>query len=155
MRLRDSVQIGLLAAALAVSGCGGSPSPAPAAKSSPVLPQAPAPQAKVAAESTADAVPLPPKYEAKGRRDPFETLEVREGSSGTAVTSARLTGIVHSPRGTFALIETPEGLGYIMKQGDTLGDGRLVEIGRDAVVFTIPQRPGSMTNRIVLKLPGD
>src|SRR5262249_26226310 len=34
---------------------------------------------------------LPPmKYQAKGRRDPFENLEVREGASGPTLASAKL-----------------------------------------------------------------
>ncbi|MEK7701581.1 MAG: hypothetical protein AAB418_06200 [candidate division NC10 bacterium] len=92
-----------------------------------------------------------PKYEVKGRRDPFETLEVKDGTR-SPVASAKLTGIVRSARSTLALVETPEGLGYILRPGDTLGDGRLLEIGSDSVVFQVTPRPGSPTNRVVLKL---
>jgi Tfp pilus assembly protein PilP len=68
------------------------------------------------------------------------------------VAAARLTGIVRSPNTTLALVETPEGIGYILKPGDTLGDGRLLEIGSDSVVFQVTPKPGSPTNRVVLKL---
>jgi hypothetical protein len=79
-------------------------------------------------------------YEPKGRRDP----------------SAKLTGIVRRANGAaLALVETADGLGYILKAGDTLGDGRLVEIGPNNVVFRVPERPGSLTNRVVLSLAGD
>jgi Tfp pilus assembly protein PilP len=108
------------------------------------------------------AAPIPPlpeprnlEYDPRGRRDPFENLEVREGASGPTVASARLTGIVRSAQGPLALVETADGLGYILKPGDTLGEGRLVEIGSDSVVFRVPGQPGSTTDRVVLKLPGD
>lgn len=90
-------------------------------------------------------------YEAKGRRDPFETLETREGTGGLNVASTKLTGIVRG-QSTLALVETVDGIGYILKPGDTLGDGRLVEIGADSVVFTVTPKPGSTTNRVVLRL---
>jgi hypothetical protein len=54
-----------------------------------------------------------------------------------------------------ALVETADGLGYILKPGDTLGDGRLVQVGQDSVVFSVAARRGSTTNRVVLRLPGD
>lgn len=94
-------------------------------------------------------------WEAKGRRDPFEPLNVREGAAGTTVSAARLTGIVRGRGATLALVETADGLGYIMKPGDTLGDGRLLEIGQNAVVFSITPRPGTTNNRVVLRLAGD
>jgi Tfp pilus assembly protein PilP len=93
-------------------------------------------------------------YEARGRRDPFESPESREesGGRGPTVASAKLTGIVRGAQATLALVETTDGIGYILKPGDTLGDGRLVEIGADSVVFTIVPKPGSTTNRVTLKL---
>jgi Tfp pilus assembly protein PilP len=99
--------------------------------------------------------PPAPSYETKGRRDPFEVLETREGAGGTSVSSAKLAGIVRSAEGPLALIETPDGLGYILRPGDTLGDGRLVDVRPDSVVFSVPTKRGDSTNRVVLKLPGD
>jgi hypothetical protein len=98
-----------------------------------------------------------PKYEPQGRRDPFEVLEGAQGAGGggNLVATARLTGIVRSARATLALLETPEGIGYILKPGDTLGDGRLLEIGSDSVVFQVPQKPGESTNRVVLRMAMD
>jgi hypothetical protein len=93
-----------------------------------------------------------PKYQSRGRRDPFETLEVREGSGGLTVAATRLTGIVRSNRSALALIEAPDGIGYILKPGDTLGDGRLLEIGSDSVVFAVTAKAGAPSNRVVLKL---
>jgi hypothetical protein len=93
-----------------------------------------------------------PKYEPKGRRDPFETLVVREGSGGLTVASTRLTGIVRTTRAALALVEAPDGIGYILKPGDTLGDGRLLEIGSDSVVFMVTAKAGAPANRVVLRL---
>ena len=93
-----------------------------------------------------------PKYQSRGRRDPFETLEVREGSGGLTVAATRLTGIIRSNRSALALIEAPDGIGYILKPGDTLGDGRLLEIGSDSVVFAVTAKAGAPSNRVVLKL---
>ena len=98
-----------------------------------------------------DPVGAIPKYQARGR-DPFETLEVREGSGTLTVAATRLTGIIRSNRSALALIEAPDGIGYILKPGDTLGDGRLLEIGSDSVVFAVTAKAGAPTNRVVLKL---
>ncbi len=151
MRLTLVASIGL---ATALAACGGSPPPPPAQAPKPPGAAAP-PVATAAKPPLVPAVPEPalpeiPKYEIKGRRDPFQTLEIKEGA-GSALASARLTGIVRSARATLALVETPEGLGYILKPGDTLGDGRLLEIGSDSVVFQVPPKAGS-PNRVVLKL---
>lgn len=158
------------ALAAVLTACGGSPqaptpsvssipAPVPASPSaSPAMPATPPPAPSPSAAELAKAE-VPPvnmvAWEAKGRRDPFEPLNVREGAAGTTVASAKLTGIVRGKGPTLALVETPDGLGYIMKQGDTLGDGRLVEIGPNAVVFSITPRPGATNNRIVLRLAGD
>ncbi|MBI1964426.1 MAG: hypothetical protein HYS37_13745 [Candidatus Rokubacteria bacterium] len=151
--------LGSAGLALLLAACGGSPTPPPAAPPKPPTAAAPAAPAKPAAPgpgaagaaAPATAQPEVPTYEAKGRRDPFETLEVREGAGGLTVASTKLTGIVRG-RTTLALIEAPDGIGYILKPGDTLGDGRLLEIGSDSVVFAVTPKPGVPTNRVVLKL---
>ena len=151
--------LGVAGLALLVGACGGSPTPPPAAPPKPPTAAAPAAPATPAAPAAptpgaagpATLTPEVPTYEAKGRRDPFETLEVREGAGGLTVSSTKLTGIVRG-RTTLALIEAPDGIGYILKPGDTLGDGRLLEIGSDSVVFAVTPKPGVPTNRVVLKL---
>lgn len=141
----------------ALMACG-SPTlpPAPPPVAPPAAGAPPGSQPPAAATSAVPELPAPPlpKYEAGGRRDPFEPPDVREGS-GPAVASAKLTGIVRGPAGPLVLVETAEGLGYILRPGDTLGEGRLLEVGPDRVVFSIPPRPGSTTNRVVLTLPSD
>ena len=134
--------------AVTLGACGSTPPPAPpkpsAAASQPATAAAQAPPAEV--------VVAVPKYETKGLRDPFETLEVREGSGGLTVAATRLTGIVRSNRVALALVEAPDGIGYILKPGDTLGDGRLLEIGSDSVVFVVAPKTGAASNRVVLRL---
>ena len=158
MKVASSLVVAGLAAGLV--GCsGGNASQAPSA-SVPTAPKstgapAPAPQPVASTMTAEPQAPPTEKYEAKGRRDPFENLEVREGASGPTLASAKLTGIVRGSQGPLALVETSDGLGYILKPGDTLGDGRLLEIGPDSVVFRIAVRTGSTTDRVVLKLPGD
>jgi Tfp pilus assembly protein PilP len=91
-------------------------------------------------------------YDPKGRRDPFLAPDLAAGPRGLEVATTKLTGIVRSAKTTLALVETQEGIGYILKPGDTLGDGRLMEIAADSVVFAVAAKPGSPTNRVVLKL---
>jgi len=145
MRVHQGVltSVGL---AVMLGACGNAPPSAP--------PKPPAAQPVAAAPETppAEIVPAVPKYDPKGRRDPFETLEVREGSGGITVAATRLTGIVRSNRVALALVEAHDGIGYILKPGDTLGDGRLLEIGSDSVVFVVAPKTGAPSNRVVLRL---
>ena len=115
------------------------------------------PQPGVIAATTAAAAltPSAPKYDAGGRRDPFESLESRLGSDRSSVTAAKLTGVIQSGGTALALVETSDGIGYILKPGDTLADGRLLEVGVGTAVFSIAPKPGSTTNRVVLKLASD
>jgi Tfp pilus assembly protein PilP len=132
--------------AVTLGACGTTPPPAPPKPAASPQPAAATPAVP------AEVVVAVPKYDAKGRRDPFETLEVREGSGGLTVAATRLTGIVRSNRSALALVEAPDGIGYILKPGDTLGDGRLLEIGSDSVVFVVAPKTGAPSNRVVLRL---
>lgn len=136
--------------AVVLGACGSTPPPPPVKAPAAATTQ----PATAAAEQAppAEVVVAVPKYDAKGRRDPFETLEVREGSGGLTVAATRLTGIVRSNRVALALVEAPDGIGYILKPGDTLGDGRLLEIGSDSVVFVVAPKTGAPSNRVVLRL---
>jgi Tfp pilus assembly protein PilP len=144
---RRRLLLGSVALLAGLARCG-SPAPAPPPKAAAPAP----PPAPPVAPPTPAPTPPPPKYEAKGRRDPFETLETSEASGGLTVASTKLTGIVRGTRSTLALVETPDGIGYILKPGDTLGDGRLLEIGTDSVVFQVAAKRGTPATRVVLKL---
>lgn len=149
MRLRGP--IASVTFAMTVATCGSSlaqgptEQPAPSSRPTGVLVPSPVP----------GVTPPAPPYDRKGRRDPFQPIEIVQPEiKPPAVASARLKGIVRGtpPR---ALLETPDGIGYILKLGDILADGRLIEIGADNVVFSVPPRRGSMNDRIVLRLPDD
>ena len=127
---------------------GGTPIPMPSAQ----------PAVSASASSPAAALSLPlavptPTYERKGRRDPFVPI-VPEPEEEAPTIGARLTGIVRG-NGTRALLEATNGIGYVLQLGDTLGRGRLVEIGADSVVFSVPSKGGSRAHRVVLRLPTD
>lgn len=97
--------------------------------------------------------PAPVAYEAKGRRDPFrQPVAVVEAKGGLTVASVKLVGILQGREGPMALVEAPGGLGYILKPGDVIGDGRVVEIGLDSVTFSVTARSGQPPVRTVLKL---
>ncbi len=140
-----------------LGGCGGGAPPTPA----PPQPVAPGAGAKPAGPPVAmpkepEFPPLPVvAYDPKGRRDPFASLSAIEGARGLTVASVRLVGIVDGRQGRMALVEAPDGLGYILRTGDQIGDGRVVEIGRDNVTFAIAMRPGLPSTRLVLRLRTD
>lgn len=146
---------------LVLSACGRSPS-ASSPASTPASPGKPGAVAKAptpggATPTAEDGLQLPPpsqaQYETKGRRDPFEIPGAREGAASTTVASAKLAGIIRTAGGSaLALIETSEGLGYILRTGDTLGDGQLVEIDQNSVVFAVASRMAPVPNRVVLRL---
>lgn len=135
------------------------------AMSSPSLAQR-RPVAPPAVSAETDVTPPPktalepprPSYSRKGRRDPFHPIEIPVvpviPEVKLVVATARLKGILRGGA-TRALLETPDGIGYIMKPGDTLAEGRLIEIGTDSVVFYVSPRPGLTTNRVLLRLPTD
>ena len=147
--MRRRVPLAPFGFALAIAICDSAPAQAPTGQATtPAGPSA----ALAVPPATSGAAP---NYERKGRRDPFERVEaLHPDMTSPTVASARLKGIVrsHTPR---ALVETPDGLGYILKVGDMLAEGRLIEIGVDSVVFSVPAGRGSTTNRIVLRLPDD
>jgi Tfp pilus assembly protein PilP len=155
MRLRSASTLTPLGLAAVLTACTGSPQP-------PLpVPVVPIP-ARVAATRPAPVMPPAvnplegtsveiPKYEPNGRRDPFEVYEVRDGG-GLTVSSTRLTGIVRNSRSALALLEAPDGIGYILRAGDTLGDGKLMDIGLDNVVFAVSAKPGAPATRVVLRL---
>jgi Tfp pilus assembly protein PilP len=146
------------------SGAGPAPVPIASARESAMTqtePSAPSPPSPRRTSSSSFASrdadelerTLPPiTYDPKGRRDPFEQLQVTTGAKGLTVAAARLTGIVRGEKATLALVEAPDGIGYVMRTGDVLGDGRLVEIGGDSAVFVVAARAGSSPSRITLRL---
>lgn len=156
IRRRDALAaLGVLALAAACGSPAPLPAPAPATPR-PVATTTPVQQLADAAKSALPVLaPESPKYDPQSRRDPFVAIETRDVAGRSPVSTARLTGIVQGRGGMLALVETPDGLGYILKTGDTLGNGRLVEIGQNTAVFAVAAKPGTPSNRVVLRLPSD
>jgi hypothetical protein len=168
--VRLSIALGALGGiCVALTACGGSPpaptptatkppetsAPAPVASARPGQPGQPGQPAQppqLVPSAPALAAPDVPTYADKGRKDPFQEVQLSMASGGLSVATTKLTGIVRGPRSVLALLETPEGIGYILKPGDTLGDGRLMEIGADNVVFAVAPKPGAPAQRVVLRL---
>lgn len=100
--------------------------------------------------------PPVPTYSTRGRRDPFEPVIIAEKAAAptrrSSVVTARLAGIVRGADLPLALVETPDGIGYILRPGDALDEGRLVQVGRDFAEFIVPAKPGLTGERIMLAL---
>jgi hypothetical protein len=144
---------GLLVVAITagvLSGCGGgTPPPPPAA----VAPATPVP-APVARPKEPDSKALPAiAYEPKGRRDPFTPIFLGKDSAGLSVSAVKLTGIVGGRGGLMALVEGPDGIGYILKPGDALGDGRVTGITPNTVTFAVAARGSQASSNLTLRLP--
>ncbi len=54
-----------------------------------------------------------------------------------------------------AVTYEPKGNRDPLRPGDTLGDGRLLEIGADNAVFSVVPRPGAPPTRLTLRLKTD
>jgi type IV pilus assembly protein PilP len=129
--LRRGVLLGTAGAVLAGCGGGTPPTPPPAA----VAP-APAPVVRPKEPDTGKALP-PIAYEPKGRRDPFTPIFLGKDNAALSVSAVKLTGVVGGPSSLLALVEAPDGIGYILKPGDALGDGRVTGITPNSVTFAV------------------
>jgi hypothetical protein len=105
-----------------------------------------------------DAGPtLPPiAYEVRGRRDPFVPVAVviEREKAGLSVSTMKLGGVVRG-RVLLALVEGPDGIGYVLKPGDVLGDGRVTDITPNSVSFAVTPKVGQAATTVTLRLAGD
>ncbi len=89
-------------------------------------------------------------YEAKGRRDPFRPLitprvatpaikaRPKTGLASLEIHELKLAGIVWEPRGFYALVEAPNGAGYVLRVNDIIGDeARVAKITAEAVTVEV------------------
>jgi type IV pilus assembly protein PilP len=154
MRRRGAALV--VTAALFATGCGGAPSPppAPAATAAAAKP-APAPAAAPMLPKDPERTPLPPiAYEPRQRRDPFKPPPppvVDTAKRGPAFDTFKLVGVISGANGPLALVEGPDGLGYILKTGDVLGKGRVTQITEDSVQFAVAASGGGATS-VTLRL---
>ena len=125
--------------------------------------------APATAVPTSQAVVVPTyKYDAKGRRDPFRSLDVSAtiqastapavrppGLKGQLVSEINLAGIVKSKNQYMAMATGYRGKTYFLQPNDDLYDGKVIEIKSDAVVFsqTLTDSQGKrLSQRVVKKL---
>lgn len=169
-----------LAAALAVglSACSGeeapSPPPPPRPAPAPVTKApTPAPVAAPAPTPAPVASEVAFSYDAKGRRDPFRPLITPKVTPGgrppcppggglpcLRVAELKLTGIIWGGRGYFALVEAPDGKGYVLRKNDLVGvnadeSARVSAIVPEAVTFEVQeavQTPSARTRVVELRL---
>lgn len=142
-----------LAAALVTSGCGddGGSAPAAAPTAAPTAPRKPA----AAAAAAAPAVPVSTyqyAYNPLGKRDPFRSPldELRQGAQGAQVEACTeplcqwdldqlvLVAVVTGDANPIAMVEDPQGRGYIIKRNTKIGKqgGKVTQILRDSVTVT-------------------
>ncbi|MBI3081159.1 MAG: pilus assembly protein PilP [candidate division NC10 bacterium] len=123
---------GLFLFAVACSRDAPAPTPAPP----------PRPAQAPAAPKPATAVEPRFTYQPEGRRDPFRNIldarMVEEGADGIDYSSLKVAGIVWQRQGYFALVETADGLGHILRVNDPLGKtGRVRQITAESVVIEV------------------
>ena len=135
------------------AGCGGGTPPPPPASVAPAAPAAAtAPVVRPKEPETSKALP-PIAYEPKGRRDPFTPIFLGKDNAGLSVSAVKLTGVVGGRGGLMALVEAPDGIGYILKPGDALGDGRVTGITPTSVTFAVSARGSQSASSLTLRLP--
>ena len=138
------------------------PQPAKKEKSLPTSSLTPPP----ATASTGDPRVVNYRYEVKGRRDPFRTLDVVNsiqaaaapvvrppGIKGQLVSEIKLVGIVKSKGYMTAVAEGYRGRTFFIHPTDDLYDGKVIEIKNDSVVFTqtLTDSSGKKVSRQVVK----
>jgi len=114
-------------------------------------PQTPAPAAQAAAPAQVPAALSPADtftYNPDGRRDPFVSLLTKggerhvprpgqdlEGVAGLAVEELTVRGIVSSPSGLVAMVQSPDRKTYLVRQNDKLLDGIVKSVTAEGLVI--------------------
>lgn len=97
------------------------------------------------------------EYSSWGTRDPFAQLVDRghghEPGEIPDVETLRLVGVLRGDEGSSALLEDAEGYGYILKDGDPVRNGYVVQIGEKKIIFQIKEYGWSRT--VALKIETD
>ncbi len=135
--------LGILLPSLVLASCSSEPPPAPPARTERPKPRvAAAPPGQAPAGAPGAAANLgPAKYDPGDRRDPFFPLvEPPREETALDIGGYKLSGIVWQRTQYFALLETPDGLGHILKVNDQLGrNARVKEISKEAVLIEMKE----------------
>lgn len=171
-----SHRIPILAAVLALASCGDPPPPEPAAAPAPKPAQAQAQKKAETAERPADAPPpLEYAYSPVGKRDPFRSVldDAKQASADTDGTrpdcgplckweleQLRLVAVVSGVSNPLAMVEDPNGRGYIVRRGTFVGkrNGKVTQIRSGEVVVTEiykDQMGKPHVNPVPIRLPED
>lgn len=154
-------KVASIVSATLLGACGGAEPPPPPPKAAapvaapvapPVPPRAPGATAVRPLDPGSGAALPAIAYDAKNRRDPFSPVSLASEAKGINVTAAKLVGIVQGRGGTLALVEGPDGVGYILKSGDALGNGRVTGITGSTVTFAVAAQPGQGPTTVTLRL---
>lgn len=145
--------LGILLLGLVLASCSSEPPPAPPAptqRPGPRVAAAP-PPGQPSPGAPGGPVNLgPATYDPRDRRDPFRPLvEPPREETALDIGGYKLSGIVWQRNQYFALLETPDGLGHILKVNDQLGpNARVKEITKEAVLIEMkedgPTRQGQV-----------
>jgi type IV pilus assembly protein PilP len=143
---------GALSAALLLAGCGGD-GPAPAAAPTTAAPAASAQKRAAAPEASAAPVAAYQyAYNPLGKRDPFRSPleDIRNAAQGSQLEACNeplcqwdldqliLVAVVTGDANPIAMVEDPQGRGYIIKRNTKIGKqgGKVTQILRDSVTVT-------------------
>jgi len=138
----------IVVAVLSLAGCSGGGSPTPTPPARPPQPAAAAPAPPATPTPVAAAASPPFVYETKGRRDPFRPLiaprvveprtRPKTGLAALEVGELKLAGVIWEQRGFLALVEAPNGAGYVLRPNDIVGDdARVTKITPEGVTFEV------------------
>ncbi|HVN80342.1 MAG TPA: hypothetical protein VMW38_15205 [Terriglobia bacterium] len=126
----------------------------------------PASTAPVAAPSANESALPNYKYEIKGRRDPFRSLDITHsiqaasapivrppGLRGQLVSEIKVVGIVRAKGGLEAIVQGYHNKTFFVHANDVLYDGKILEIRNDVVVFnqTLTDNLGKQISKQVVK----
>jgi len=74
--------------------------------------------------------------------------------AGVEFNGLKLVGVING-RHRLALVEAAGGLGYILKPGDSLGNGHVTDISPDSVTFAVGGEPSRRETSVTLRLAGN
>jgi hypothetical protein len=105
-----------------------------------------------------DALLRPKEFDYHGGgRDPFSPLVTTGGGeeaepvlTDPGVADLVIVGLLWGGGKRFALAETPRGMGLVLRVGDRVRDGAVVEIGEKGVIFS--QTAYGLTRRVTLPI---
>lgn len=85
------------------------------------------------------------RYDPQGRRDPFRSLvggkkelptgERPPGTPGFLIDEMDLQGVIRTKQGLVAMVQGPDNSGYLLRVGDKVMDGEVIQITPDSIIF--------------------